>query len=161
MGVFDSVVNNILNFLKQDKDLSGIDFVIAFRPIRKANPLLKPLVTVGLSGVEINNQSMGGYLGLVNNNEVYGKSAKVSCLIKIHCPVNLGGEKCIEVFSQICNSLVFKNLEYQIEDISCKDIDHVTNGNCYTLDCVLKVNTFVTESEEELPISNIVVKGEI
>ena len=161
MELFDGVISHIIDVLSADTRLAQVDFVSAFRAKPKPNPLIKTLVTVGINGIEILDKALGQYLGIQNGKEVFGKGANICLLLRIHCPVRFGGEKCAEIFSMICNTLVFNDIGYKLNGLNCKDVDFDATSSCFVLDCLLSIDSFVTETTEQLNISNIKVKGEI
>lgn len=161
MGVFDSVVNEIKSILSEDSLLSDIIFTDIYQAIPKPNPINNIYVGIGLDGVSVSNKAFGEYFGIKNGNEIFGKGGNVSLKMRIYCPTKLGGESSLEVFSRLCNSLFESNLKNQITSITCSETTFDHNIGAFILDCIIKLDIFIANINNDAPIANIVVKGVI
>lgn len=161
MGVFDSIICEIKTILSEDNLLSDIIFTDIYNASAKPNPINNIYVGIGLNGVLISDKAFGEYFGIKDGNEIFGKGGNVSLKMKIYCPTKLSGEANCEVFSRLCNSLFASSIKNQITSISCFETTFDHNIGAFVMDCIVKLDVFIGNVNDDTPINNIVVKGVI
>lgn len=147
MNYFNSVVENIITYLSKDESLSDISFLRTYPLTDKPSPIDKVYITVGLTGIDILKKTFSDYIGDIANKSVYGRQANVSLSIKVYSPRRLGGEGCIEVFERVCNSLLFGQKEYAIQNIECRGIDYDLQLTSVILSSTVKMDIFLENKE--------------
>ena len=77
MGFFDSVIEQTIDLLKRDGELSSCRILKAHPDCFHQSPLSKVTVTVSLGGAQVASAAMGDFLGTRSSGDFYGKSAEV------------------------------------------------------------------------------------
>lgn len=161
MAVFDEIIDEVINTLSSDTQLSDITFIDSFKNYKRQNPLQNNLVTVGVKKIELKDKAFGKYLGLVEGKNFFGKKAEIFVTLNIYVPKNQNGISVVEVFSRICDTLMKDNIKEQILSIESGDIEFNKNANAFVLNCILRLEAFIGNETNEPDITNIIVKGEI
>lgn len=161
MAVFDEIIDEIINTLSSDTQLSDITFIESFKSYKRPNPLKGNLVTIGIKKVELKDKAFGKYFGVVKGNDFFGKNAEITITLNIYVPKSKDGVTTAEIFSKICSTLMNDNFQEQILSIECGDIDFNKGSDAFALDCLLRLEVIIGQENDESDITSIVVKGEI
>ena len=143
MDCFNSIIDDIILHLSEDKSLSDIVFLRTYPKSERPSPLDKPYVTVGFLGIDIMKKAFSDYIGELSGSKVCGRQANITLSIKVYSPKRLAGEGCMEVFERVCDSLLFGERKYLIENIECKKIEYDLNLTAINLTGSLKMSTFI------------------
>ena len=120
MSSISALPADIVRWLSAQSDLSGITFLTEYPAIKKAVPLRKVIVAVGLHDVTLTDQFRDDGNGVLVRQE-YCRSAAMNIQIAVHVPFSLGGHTCHEVFSDVIDALNFAS-DLHIEESGCENI---------------------------------------
>ncbi len=120
MSTISALPADIVRWLSAQSDLSGITFLTEFPAIKKAVPLRKVIVAVGLHDVTLTDQFRDDGNGVLIRQE-YCRSAAMRIELAIHVPFSRGGHTCHEVFSDVIDALNFAS-DLHIEESGCENI---------------------------------------
>ncbi len=120
MSSISALPGDIVRWLSAQQDLSDITFLTEFPAIKKAVPLRKVIVAVGLHDVTLTDQFRDDGNGVLVRQE-YCRSAAMLIHLAIHVPFSRGGHTCHEVFSDVIDALNFAS-DLHIEESGCENI---------------------------------------
>lgn len=120
MSSISALPADIVRWLSAQSDLSGITFLTEFPAIKKAVPLRKVIVAVGLQNVTLTDRFRDDGNGVLVRQE-YCRSAAMRIHLAIHVPFSFGGHTCHEVFSDVVDALNFAS-DLHIEESGCENI---------------------------------------
>lgn len=120
MSSISALPADIVRWLSEQPDLSEITFLTEFPAIKKAVPLRKVIVAVGLHDVTLTDQFVDDGNGVLVRQE-YCRSARMQIHLAIHVPFSRGGHTCHEVFSDVIDALNFAS-DLHIEESGCESI---------------------------------------
>ena len=120
MSSISALPADIVRWLAAQSDLSGSTFLTEYPAIKKAVPLRKVIVAVGLHDVTLTDQFRDDGNGVLVRQE-YCRSAAMNIRIAVHVPFSLGGHTCHEVFSDVIDALNFAS-DLHIEESGCENI---------------------------------------
>lgn len=106
MSEISALPSNIVTWLEGREELSHIKFLTEFPAIKKAVPLKKTIVAVGIQSMEIVDSFVENDEGVLVENE-YCRQAKIKLRLSIHAPYSSGGEACHDAFTDIIDCLTF------------------------------------------------------
>lgn len=143
-----NILNTIKNILKNDTELSLVNFNLSFPNKFVPNPLIKPSVSIGVKEVKINTGSFDGYLSTKDDTEYYGNLSKLNLALDIYVPEKDGGSKCYDIFYKIYKTLLASNnLNFNITSFSANEITYCQNTGAFLLKCELLVDTLLLFKE--------------
>ena len=137
MGFFDSVIEQTIDLLKRDGELSSCRILKAHPDCFHQSPLSKVTVTVSLGGAQVASAAMGDFLGTRSSGDFYGKSAEVTLDITVWSPLSAGGEAAWETASSLCGDLMFSGLGFT--SVQCGEISYHSGAMALTLPCQAKI----------------------
>ena len=111
------IPSKIVDWLSEQENLSDITFLCEFPPIKKANPVKKPVVAVGIENITLNDHFDETEEGVFVENE-YCRDAQIKVEFGIHVPFSSGGTECHTVFTRIIDCLTF-NSDLNILESGC------------------------------------------
>ena len=120
MSSISALPADIVRWLSAQSDLSDITFLTEFPAIKKAVPLRKVIVAVGLHDVTLTDQFRDDGNGVLVRQE-YCRSAAMNVHLAIHVPFSRGGHTCHEVFSDVIDALNFAS-DLHIEEYGCEAV---------------------------------------
>ena len=161
LAVFNEIIDEIKGVLKEDINLSDINFVDSFRNTQRENPLVNTIVTLGIKSVEIKDKSFGRYLGTRNGNECFGKKGIIEVSLNIYVPKSLSGKTAEDVFYNICNALLFNDIQEQILSIKCSSLNLNKEAGAFVLELSIKLESIIYKQSDETNITKIIVRGDI
>lgn len=159
MGIFDEIVEDIKNKLSANTNLSDVNFINAYRSNKYPNPVKHPYVTIGVSAVDASLGAFGNYFGNDGQSEHYGKNCLLTIGMRIYSPKIKEGAFCSDIFSRMCDCLFFDVASNKINKISCKEVTFDKNLDAYALDSSLRMKVFISNTSNEIEISDIKVEG--
>ena len=95
--------SRIAEWLSEREELSDIIFLTEFPPVRKAVPLKKVTVAVGIQSIVISDRFDLEQTG----DDEYCRAAEITLRFSIHAPFSMGGAACHEAFADITDCLTF------------------------------------------------------
>lgn len=106
----DSIVSlpqRIVEWLSSQEDMQDIKFFVEYPPVKKAVPLRRIIVAVGIENIEIVDKFVANDDGVLERQE-YCRLAKIKANLSICVPFSKGGHKCHDIFTRITNALTFR-----------------------------------------------------
>ncbi len=121
MNEISAMPSNIALWLSEREELSGIKFLTEFPPVKKAVPLRKVTVAVGIRKIEIEDAfAQSDSENVLGENE-YCRQALITLRFSIHAPYSMGGGKCHETFADIIDCLTFDS-GLNVTSSGCEEI---------------------------------------
>jgi len=121
MNEISAMPSNIALWLSGREELSDIKFLTEFPPVRKAVPLRKVTVAVGIRKIEIEDAfEQSDEENVLSENE-YCRQAVITLRFSIHVPYSMGGGKCHETFADIIDCLTFDS-GLNVTSSGCEEI---------------------------------------
>lgn len=105
MNEISAMPENIAEWLGGREQLDYIVFLTEFPPIKKAVPLKKVTVAVGISEINIDDSFAAS--DEVSASDEYCRRALIKLRFSIHAPYSGGGKACHEAFADIIDCLTF------------------------------------------------------
>ena len=150
---FNAVVEKIISLFSEDENLSDITFLSSYPSTDKPVPMDRTYVTVGFRGAKIATNSFGDYQGESLNSVMYGRRAEINIGIKIYCPLKEGGNMCADVFSRLCDSLMFRDRGFAIEKAQCGKINFDMDVSAMSLEAEIEIKSIIGGREQSLAIN--------
>ena len=110
----------IVAWLQSQEQLSDITFLTEFPAAKKAIPLQKVIVAIGLQSVTLSDKFVDDGNGVLVAQE-YCRTASMRITLSIHVPFSMGGHTCHEVFSNVADALTFAS-NLAIKESGCEKI---------------------------------------
>lgn len=110
----------IIAWLTSLNDFKDLTFFEAFPPRKKAVPLKKPIVAVGIEKLEITDKFVANDDGVLVKQELC-RSAAVKLLLSICVPFSYGGSSCHDILTRVVNALTFRS-DLNISSSECDEI---------------------------------------
>jgi hypothetical protein len=111
---------DIVAWLQTQEALSDVTFMTEFPAAKKAIPLKKVIVAIGLQSVTLTDKFVDDGNGVLVRQE-YCRTASMRISLSIHVPFSLGGHTCHEVFSNVADALSFAS-DLAIMESGCEKI---------------------------------------
>lgn len=137
MSSVSALPGDIVRWLSSQSALSDITFLTEFPAIKKAVPLRKVIVAIGLESVTLTDQFRDDGNGVLERQE-YCRSAALRIRLAIHVPFSRGGHTCHEVFSNVLDALNFSS-DLHIEESGCDGITEDRDTDALVLQGYLKI----------------------
>ena len=137
MSAVSTLPENIVDWLNAQTELEDITFMTEFPPTKKAIPLKKPIVAVGLDSVRITDSFTENDQGVLERNE-YCRLANMRISLLIHVPFSMGGEKCHDIFTDVTDALTFAS-DLNIVQSGCGNISSDRNTDALVLEAWIDV----------------------
>ena len=138
MSEISALPSSIVEWLEGREDLDYIKFLTEFPPIKKAVPLKKTTVAVGIKGMKIVDSFVENDDGVLVKNE-YCRKAEITLRLSIHAPLSSGGAACHEAFTDIIDCLTFDSA-LDIVSSGCDNITADRDTDAFVLSAWLTVN---------------------
>lgn len=156
--MLDEIVTEVLARLQAEENLKDVRFVPAFSPARKPAPLRRPMGTVGLRGVTMEEGALGGLLGRREGNSLTGGRAAAELSIGLYLPRESGGAACGELFSRLCDCLALGGLQ-GVRALTAGPAHWEEDAGAYVMECTLRLRLYLGREESGQPVTGLVVKG--
>ena len=137
MSAISALPADIVRWLSAQPDLADITFLTEFPAIKKAVPLRKVIVAVGLHDVTLTDQFRDDGNGVLVRQE-YCRTADMQIHLAIHVPFSRGGHTCHEVFSDVIDALNFAS-DLHIEQSGCESITEDRDTDALVLKGYIRV----------------------
>ncbi|MBR5772485.1 MAG: hypothetical protein IKY00_04640 [Clostridia bacterium] len=105
MNEMSAMPSAIVSWLSGREELEGIRFLTEFPPLKKAVPLKRITVAVGISSIEIEDNFADDVSAL--EQDEYCRKALIKLRFYIHAPYEMGGSACHSTFADITDCLTF------------------------------------------------------
>lgn len=138
MSTVSALPAEIVRWLGSQEALSDITFLTEFPAVKKAIPLKKVIVAVGLESVTLEDKFVDDGNGILIKQE-YCRSASLNVTLAIHVPFSLGGKMCHEVFSNVVDALSFAS-DLNIEESGCGNITSDRDTDALVLKGYLRIS---------------------
>lgn len=139
MNEISAMPSSIAEWLSEREELSHIRFLTEFPPVKKAVPLRKITVAVGIHSVVIMDSFEQRDEDNVLENEEYCRQAEITLRFSIHAPFSLGGSACHDAFADIIDCLTFDS-GLDITESGCDVIKEDRDTDALVLTARAKVN---------------------
>lgn len=149
MNSFTEIVGTIKDHLSTLDEFENVNFIISLPSSKVPNPISKIYVTLGIDQIEISQGAFSGYLGILEDKEIYGDLNDINVGMKIYLPKTMDGEICYDVFSKIYGALLEDDNNFNIQSIKCEQVDYDSKISAYTMKCEIKISTLVGHEEAE------------
>lgn len=103
MNEMSAMPSRVAEWLSQREELKDIIFLTEFPPVKKAVPLKKVTVAVGIRRIVINDRFDPEQTG----DDEYCRAAEITLGFSVHAPFSMGGGACHEAFADITDCLTF------------------------------------------------------
>lgn len=157
MNTFADIAIDLKNKLSNTTALSNINFVEDSPFVFTPNPINKIYAAVGISKIVVSDGSFLGYLGNQSGKEVYGRLADIKVRIKIYSPQSLGGTSCYEVFSKIYETLLTDDSNFNVQSVSCDEVNYDGEIFTFTMDSYVNISTFIGYETENSNVEDILI----
>lgn len=131
MNEISALPANIRDWLSQREELAGIIFLTEYPPVKKAVPLRRITVAVGIAGMETVDYFEASETDPPDESE-YCRQARIKLRFSIHVPYTMGGEACHSAFADIIDCLIFDS-GLNIESAGCERITEDRNTDAFVL----------------------------
>lgn len=140
MNEISAMPANIAHWLSEREELSHIKFLTEFPPVKKAVPLRKITVAVGLHSILIKDTFEQSDEEHVLESGEYCRRAEITLRFSIHAPFSLGGGACHQAFVDIIDCLSFDS-GLDISESGCELIKEDRDTDALVLTARAKVNS--------------------
>ena len=145
MSEISALPGGIVEWLKTRDELNYIKFLVEFPAIKKAVPLNKTIVAVGIGGIDIVDSFTENDEGVLGENE-YCRQANMRLRLSIHVPYSQGGEACHRAFTDIIDCLTFAS-GLDIITSGCDAISSDRDTDAFVLNAWISVKASLCPAE--------------
>lgn len=147
----------VADYLRNNGSLAAAKVMTAFPSSQRDFPLIKPVVAVGLEGVELTPGGFGGYWGENSGESLYGSGAAITLRLDLYCPLSQSGDGCHDLYEAICDRLMLRQNPFGVLKLRCGEIsyDKLACANRLTALCTLRAG--LTIQDENVPIEHFQV----
>ena len=145
MNEMSAMPSRVAEWLSQREELNDIIFLTEFPPVKKAVPLKKVTVAVGIHSIVINDRFEAGETG----DDEYCRAAEITLRFSVHAPFSMGGGACHEAFADITDCLTFDS-GLEITESGCEIItaDRDTEALVLNARAVVKASLCPAQSSD-------------
>lgn len=145
MNEMSAMPSKIAEWLSEREEFKDMKFLTEFPPIRKAVPLRKITVAVGIGGIDIED-AFESTESTVLETEEYCRKAKINLRFYIHVPYSMGGKACHETFADIIDCLTFDS-GLNITTSGCEKISEDRDTDAFVLTAFAVVSSTLCPAE--------------
>ncbi len=145
MNEMSAMPSKIAEWLSEREEFKDMKFLTEFPPIRKAVPLRKITVAVGIGGIDIED-AFESTESTVLETEEYCRKAKINLRFYIHVPYSMGGKACHETFADIIDCLTFDS-GLNITTSGCEKISEDRDTDAFVLTAFAIVSSTLCPAE--------------
>ena len=139
MSLTSALPGEIVQWLSSQPQLSDITFLTEYPAIKKAIPLKKVIVAVGLQSLTLTDKFVENAQGVLERQE-YCRTATMQISLNVHVPFSRGGHTCHEVFSNVADALTFAS-DLNIEESTCGNIVSDRDTDALVLTGTLRITS--------------------
>jgi len=139
MSAISALPADIVAWLAEQEQLSGLRFMTEYPATKKAVPLRRVIVAVGLEQVGIQDSFTDTGGGVLVKNE-YCRLAALRIRLAIHVPFSDGGARCHDIFSSIIDCLTFAS-DLNILESGCEAILSDRDTDAFVLSAWIKIQS--------------------
>lgn len=137
MSEISALPGEIVSWLSSQSNLSEFRFITEFPYEKKAVPLDRTVVAVGIEKMTITDSFAENGDGVLERQE-HCRQADIAIRLTIHIPFSCGGEACYDAFTKIIDCLTF-NSDLEITSSGCEDITPDRDTDAFVLPAVINV----------------------
>ena len=152
-----SLMEEVIAAVQSDPALSDVAVIKAYPAESKPNPIKRSILAVGLSSVKAQEGAFGGYLGMSGGAGLLGKQLQVTLSLRLYTPTLFGGERCVSLFSQVCDRLLFSP-SLSVSGLSCTPLTYQSTASAFLIEGLCTCRLYTAQSEEPAGIEQIVVQ---
>ena len=115
----DSIVAlplKIVEWLESQEDMNDLKFFVEYPPLKKAVPLKRAIVAVGIDSISITDKFVMNDDGVLEKQE-YCRLASIKARLSICVPFSKGGQACHDIFTRITDA------DLKIVESGCDEIN--------------------------------------
>ncbi len=139
MSTTSALPGEIVRWLSSQRQLSDITFLTEYPAIKKAVPLKKVIVAIGLQSLQLTDKFTENADGVLERQE-YCRTATMQISLAVHVPFSRGGHTCHEVFSNVADALTFAS-DLNIEESACGQIVSDRDTDALVLTGTLRITS--------------------
>jgi len=132
MSEISVLPSNIAKWLSEQDQLSKITFMTEYPATKKAIPLKKAIVAIGLKEVKITDSFVDDGNGILVEQE-FCRSSELIISLAIHVPFSHGGAACHDVFTDVIDCLTFAT-DLNIENSGCGNVTADRDTDAFVLE---------------------------
>lgn len=132
MSEISVLPSNIAKWLSEQDQLSNITFMTEYPATKKAIPLRKAIVAIGLKEVKITDSFVDDGTGILVEQE-FCRSSELIISLAIHVPFSHGGAACHDVFTDVIDCLTFAT-DLNIENSGCGNVTADRDTDAFVLE---------------------------
>ena len=140
MNEISALPSSVTEWLSGREELSDMIFMTEFPPVKKAVPLKKVTVAVGLGKIEIGDTFAANDTENTLENNEYCRQAEIRLRFSVHAPYSGGGEACHAAFADIIDCLVFDS-GLEITSSGCGGVTQDREADAFVLEAYADINT--------------------
>lgn len=137
----------VAGYLRGQEGLQGARILEAFPAAQRDFPLKKPVVAVGIDGVEAASEGFGDYWGDNGTDRLHGAGAVITLRFDLYMPTGAGGGGLHPLYEALCDCMLLRQNPFGVQKLSCGDTgyDKAAGANCLTARARLRSAMLVKE----------------
>lgn len=139
MSTISALPSGIVEWLADQEELSDVTFMTEFPATKKAIPLKKAIVAIGLKEVRITDSFVDDGTGVFVKQE-FCRSADLIINLAIHVPFSYGGAACHDVFTDVVDCLTFAS-DLNIIESGCGNVTADRDTDAFVLDGFISISS--------------------
>lgn len=147
MNTISAMPSSVAKWLSERQELSDMVFLTEYPATKKAVPLKKTTVAVGIKAIEIQDALQENDENDVLNENEHCRTAIVTLRFSIHAPYSLGGIACHEAFADIIDCLTFDS-GLEITTSGCDAISEDRDTDAFVLKAHAEVKSVMCPAAE-------------
>lgn len=136
--------------------LSGVRFITVYPAAKKAVPLKKSVVAVGIENITVTDSFTANGEGVLVRDE-YCRKAAVKMGFDIHVPFSAGGAACYDIFTDIIDCLSFES-DLNILESGCGEIAADRDTDAFVLGASALISASLCPAESGTPFGSFLDK---
>jgi len=136
--------------------LSGVRFITVYPAAKKAVPLQKSVVAVGIEDITVTDSFTANDQGVLIRDE-YCRQAAVKLGFDIHVPFSAGGAACYDIFTDIIDCLSFET-DLNIIESGCGEITADRDTDAFVLGANALVSASLCPGQSGTPFGSFLDK---
>ncbi len=155
MSEISALPGSIVTWLNTQEPLENISFMTEFPATKKAVPLKRTIVAVGIETLKIEDSFTENGEGEPIRNE-YCRLANIKMRLAIHVPFATGGERCYEIFTTVLDCLTFGS-NMNIINSGCDDISADRDTDAFVLNAWINIEAdFCPAASEDVSFASFI-----
>lgn len=147
MSTISSMPSSIVTWLSGRSELSSIKFLTEYPAKKKAVPLKRTTVAVGIKSIEILDATEENDEDDVLEDNEYCRNAVITLRLSIHAPYSSGGVACHQAFADIIDCLTFDS-DLDITTSGCDSISEDRDTDAFVLTAHITISANMCPAAE-------------